>query len=104
LRPDEFANLTWPGPWHPVTGSDRERLEAELRRELCPGHILYGLPVLAVGRRYDQDNGLYIVATQPPSLAVVHLTYSVETDPAWPGCTRYDSIEEWLCACRAESP
>src|SRR4051812_26119617 len=64
-----------PQAWRPVAGDDAARLEAVLRREMRPGHLLYDRPSRAVARCLARDDvllhlddlGLY---------AVVHLTYS----------------------------
>jgi hypothetical protein len=49
--------VEWPYPFSPIEHpEDKPAFEAELRRELKPGHPLFGLPVAAIGRRYDQDD------------------------------------------------
>ncbi len=68
--------------WRPVDRAEATRLEAELARELSPGHVLRGRAYRAVARRDDRDDVAYEVT--PGGLAVVHLTYRVETAPTWP--------------------
>lgn len=79
-------------PWHRV--SSPESLEAELARELVPGHRLHGRSGLrAVARRGDCDDVLFVGDTLA---AVVHLTWSKETDPTFPDAEIYPSLESWI--------
>jgi hypothetical protein len=78
-------------PWDWV--KDGRGLEAELAREAVRGHPLFGVTVRAVARRFDQDDVLF---AWDAGVAVVHLTWSRETDPRWPSTARYASIEEWM--------
>jgi hypothetical protein len=61
---------------------DGARLEAELRRELFPSHVLHGRNFRAVARRFDCDDVAFDVS--PGGLCVVHLTWSNENGPRWP--------------------
>ena len=87
-------------PWSGVTGDD-DGLVAELRREMSPGHCLYGEPdIAAVARRDDCDDVLYRVGNR---FALVHLTWrGRERDPAWPHTVFFDSWSEFLV--RAAAP
>lgn len=79
-------------PWQRVNSA--EALEAELARELHPGHRLHGRPGLrALARRADRDDVLFANETLA---AVVHLTWAKETDPAWPSADLYPSLGEWV--------
>jgi hypothetical protein len=82
-------------PWHTVSPERRAQLEAEVVRELPPGHVLAGRPLAAAAARSDRDDVLFEV----PGLgyAVVHLTWSSrrETSPEWPRAEVFTSIEEW---------
>jgi len=73
-------------PWWPVTPEHAEAIKAELRREICAGHVLFGRRVSAIGRRQDQDDFLFALSDDRYVLACVHLTFSKrpETDPRWP--------------------
>jgi len=53
-------------------------MEAELRREMSKGHVLFGRSVAAIGRRVDNDDVLFYLGDVPPRFAVVHLTYRQE--------------------------
>lgn len=52
-----------------------EAFEAELHRELSPGHCLYGLPLRAIARRPDRDDALFSVEDGSGRVARVHLTW-----------------------------
>jgi len=70
--------------------SERRGLEEELVRECASTeHPLYGVEVRAIARCVASDDVLYEL---PGSgrLAIVHLTWSRETDPHWPGCDFFD--------------
>ena len=78
---------------------DRERaaaLEAELRRELPAGHRLQGLALTAVASSRDDDDVLFRPMSGGGPFYVVHLTWSVETDPAWPWTDAYDDMDDFL--------
>lgn len=106
--PDEFE---WHEPWQPVTADYEpwpfpqqqgrtpfEILNNELHREMPIGHALYGLDTvfIAVCTWTHKD---FIVATNAPDkpIALVHLTWSEETDPIWPRTTVFRRVEDW-CA------
>ena len=72
-----------------------ERLCNELQRELPSTHVLFGIKATAVAHRIDQDDVLFELEGSMP-LAVVHLTYSRETDPTWPATTLFKSWEQWV--------
>jgi hypothetical protein len=81
-------------PWHAVTAERRAQLDAEVARELAPGHVLTGKTLTAVAARSDQDDVLFEV--EGVGYAVVHLTWSGrrETSPQWPRAEVFTSIEE----------
>ena len=55
------ADFEWLEPWVP-TGDSAQDLERELSKELSQTHRLYGIPVVAVARRIDQDDALFATA------------------------------------------
>ncbi len=69
-----------PDPWERL--ADGQDLEHELDREMCKTHPLRSLAPRAVARRTDCDDVLF--ALNDGRLAVVHLTWNHEVDPAWP--------------------
>lgn len=69
--------------WNDVRGSaEGADLEAELAREVPVGHVLAGLPVIAVAARKLRKEIVYRLPDG--RWAWVHLTWTRETDPAWP--------------------
>jgi hypothetical protein len=99
--PDGFR---WPYPWRPLAdpelvppfheGLRAFTLEAELQREVCPGHPLYRVECRAVARNVE-DIDEFIFATAKPQMPVafVHLTWAVERSPAFPFPVAYPSWE-----------
>lgn len=72
-------------------------LVAELRREMPNGHVLKHCELAAVGR-CDADPNEFLFATDSPQapLVVVHLTWSVETDPMWPFTYTFSTLQDWI--------
>jgi hypothetical protein len=91
------SDFMWLQPWeplkHPVEG-----LVRELQRELTEQHVLYGVPVIPLARRADQDDVLFATGDPSKPLAVVHLTWrgSTEIDPRWPITTTYRGWQDWI--------
>ena len=84
----------WDGDWNAVEGlSERASLEAELKRELCPAHVLYDHAATALGRRWRRDDVLFRLSDG--RVAQVHLTWRPETNPDWPATEVYPSFEAW---------
>ncbi len=82
-------------PWACLSDDqERDRLDAELHREVGPGHVLFQSKVRALARRTDRDDVLFEV-DDGPTVAVVHLTYAVESKPDWPATRLYASIQEF---------
>jgi hypothetical protein len=79
-------------PWTAVTNA--KGLEAELARELVPGHRLHGRPELrAVARRSDCDDVLFVNDT---IAAVVHLTWAKEASSARRSTEIFASLDDWV--------
>jgi hypothetical protein len=80
-----MSAITWKEPWFSIDGQseDQDRLEKELEKELPHGHILEGRDCRAMACRIDIDDVLFLL-DGGPGVAVVHLTYNRESDPAWP--------------------
>ena len=70
--------------------------EAELQRELSPGHVLCGAKVAAIALRVDRDDVLFEVQDAMIPLAVVHLTWQKESSALWPVARLYQSWEQWV--------
>jgi hypothetical protein len=84
-----------PPGWFPVDDESAARLEAELRRELPSGHVLHKRLVRAVARRQDRDDVLFR-SSEDEAVYCVHLTWSVERDPEWPGTEAYANMDDFL--------
>jgi hypothetical protein len=104
--PDDYP---WPPPWKPVPLPSGwlgrvESVEAELQLEVCPGHVLYGVPCRAVGWN-PQDPNEFLFATNDPGLsfAFVHLTWRTEQDPTWPYTLRYPNWDPFRSAWESEN-
>ena len=89
--------MDWLEPWVPVSDeTERVGLEAELHRELGPGHVLFRRLARAIARRHDRDDVLFEVG-QPAQFAVVHLTYAAhpEKEP-WPMADLFDTLAAFV--------
>ena len=93
----DASQVPWRKPWWPVTPERAQALEAELRREICAEHVLFGKRVSAIGRRQDRDDFLFALSDDRYVLACVHLTFSkrTESDPIWPETCLYESVSAW---------
>ncbi|HWQ45987.1 MAG TPA: hypothetical protein VN376_03925 [Longilinea sp.] len=88
----DFQKIGWLAPWFfSLSG-----LESELRRELSPAHALFQVKALAIARRKDDDDVLFLLPEHQPPLAVVHLTWHREVKADWPFTTFYASIEDFI--------
>ena len=96
--------MEWPYPFSPIEHSeDKPAFEAELRRELKPGHPLFGLSLAAIGRRYDQDDVLFELLDGSGRVAEVHLTWAGDKEkPPWPGTAVFDNFAAWAEAVSGE--
>jgi hypothetical protein len=94
----------WPFPFSSfLHTTEKPLMEAELRRELKPGNPLFGLPVAAVARRYDQDDVLFELLDGSGRVAQVHLTWVGESErPPWPGTKLFESLTKWAASVREE--
>jgi hypothetical protein len=81
-------------PWEVI--DEGGSLSEELRREVCPGHLLCNAQVRAIARRVDCDDVLFEVAGLAFSLAVVHLTWKQEQDAQWPWAEPYADWDDFM--------
>jgi hypothetical protein len=89
---DDFLEIDWLEPWYfSVSG-----LENELRREVSSRHPLYRAKALALGRRRDNDDVLFLISDREPPLAVVHLTWRHENSVDRPHTVFYTSIQDFI--------
>jgi hypothetical protein len=76
----DFQEIDWSEPWYfGLSG-----LEQELNREVSSQHPLWQVEALAVGRRIDNDDVLFLLSDYQPPLAVVRLTWQHENSAEWP--------------------
>jgi hypothetical protein len=89
----------WLVPWRPIERSAAAALERELRRELAPGHPLFGRSdgAKALASRQDCDDVLFELR-DPPQFAVVHLTYTKAPPdkPPWPETEMFDDMKGFV--------
>jgi hypothetical protein len=82
--------MNFPEPWY--VPHNPTSLEEQLQRELPPGHSLFGIPVRAIAQRVDCDDVLFQLVDGSDRVAVVHLTFSISSDPTWPATTFFPSL------------
>ena len=85
-------DIPWIEPWKQVI--DGETLVAELHRELCATHPLHGRTAVPLGQRINCDDVLFHLPEGPHPFAIVHLTWTVETDPEFPWTTFFANANE----------
>jgi len=92
--------ITLQEPWSQVS-QFANNLEQELKRELSTNHPLHGCNATAVAQRTDSDDVLFQLENSPHKYAVVHLTWSGQTEPdaRWPDTRFFKSIQEWSDQC-----
>ena len=91
----DASQIPWRKPWWPIAPKRAVEIEAELHREVCAGHVLFGKQFSAIGYRQDQDDFLFMLHDGDYPLACVHLTFNKETDPAFPQTDLYESVAAW---------
>jgi len=89
-----FVPGVLPARWWEITdAAEAQELESELERETPVGHPLRDTEVHAVAcRRHRKDVVFWLPVLQ--SWALVHLTWTVETEPHWPRVSLHDSWSE----------
>ncbi|MEP3480226.1 MAG: hypothetical protein ABJZ55_13325 [Fuerstiella sp.] len=97
---EQLAAIDWDDPWWSLDLEDRELFESELAREVCDSHILAGKRVTAIARGGigNDDSVIYYIHSDPPQLAIAHLTFCAtrETSPKWPDAKIYATLDELL--------
>ncbi len=90
-------NIEWLEPWAPIERpAERIAFETELQREIGATHKLFGLSVVALARRQDEDDVLFEI--DDGRFAEVHLTWRKDREPdaRWPHTTIYESASAWI--------
>jgi hypothetical protein len=90
--------VDWPAPFSPLDDPEQKAgLEDELRREVKPGHLLFGVPVRALGRRGDQDDVLFELLDGTGRVAEVHLSWAGEAErPPCPFTEIHSDFAAWV--------
>ena len=70
--------------YHAAHHAAADGLVQELEREIATGHMLSGLPIVAIAVRRLQKETIFWLPESAEG-AVVHLTWNAEVDPRWPG-------------------
>lgn len=86
----------WPPGWRDVVGAERDRLTAEIQRDLAPAHTLTGRAFTLVARRVDQDDVL--LRLDDARVAEMHLTWAKKGDATFPGALMYETLDHWRTA------
>jgi len=84
-----------PENWVLIDSAVQGTFSDELRRELPSGHVLLGIDAVAIARREDRDDFLFIIEHPEYKYAQVHLTWSVETNPIWPSTNLFETVIDW---------
>jgi hypothetical protein len=69
-----------PDGWFWPDAQESQILPAELQRELPPGHLLYGVPVLLFATRRGIDDVLFRHRDEPDRFTVIHLSWLGRTE------------------------
>lgn len=78
---ETLKGLDWLEPWE-LLGEERSQfMERELSGEVSGRHVLFGRSCVAIAARLDRDDVLFLV--DDLRLAIVHLTWKLETRPEW---------------------
>jgi len=81
-------------PWEQLPPDRAAAFEAELQRELSPGHPLHGVTLAALACSHRADDVLFRLDDE--RVADVHLTLSRKTErPPWPSHDIYASLDVW---------
>jgi hypothetical protein len=100
MFPEPPPEIEWLPPWQRLDGTGDEFV-TELWRELPSQHVLHGLLAVAVARRSDCDDVLFVTNDPMSPLAVVHLTWAgrKESDPRRPSTSLYKDWRDWVERC-----
>jgi hypothetical protein len=86
---------TLPDGWFEVADKEATSFEAELKKEVCALHPLYGHQVRCLARRRDRDDFLFASPTSSRPIAAVHLTWSAEKTAVFPWTIFFESEEDF---------
>lgn len=89
--------MVWPERWVEVSlPSEVAAFSDELRAELAPGHRLFGLPLRAIGRRWDNIFVLFALEDGSARVAEVVLPWKRgPMEPPLPMTILFANFQEW---------
>lgn len=91
--------MEWLDPWRPAADSDalvHDAVLRQLRREVGPGHPMFGVPVRLIGRNGRSGDDLFEVLDGSGRVAVVHLTWAQRREELpWPWTQMFPSWDAW---------
>jgi hypothetical protein len=95
--PDDSPERTWPEGWEPIHDTQGKGFEAELARELAPGHELFGMPLRAIGWRAGFDDVVFEFTDGTGRIVVTHLTWKCDREPPpWPDAAILPNFAAWV--------
>ena len=99
MTPEE-SSIKLPYDWYYTTEEDEEyhkTFEGQLRREVAPGHDLYGVPVKLVARFDGTDDALFELLDGSGRVAAVHLTWAKHHERLpWPDTGIYPNLAAFI--------
>jgi hypothetical protein len=95
-RQKKMTSVVLPETFVKVTDEEAREFEAELKKEISPGHPLAGIAAVCVARSSRRDDFLFHLPSHAEQFAIVHLTWSKETVPDYPWTTFFKSEEDFV--------
>ncbi len=89
-------------PW--IALNDPKLYEAQMAKELLPGHVLFGVPVKGLARIDGRDEYLFSLLDDTNRVVVVHLAFSASVTPDWPWSELYSSLSDWESKLLSDDP
>ena len=81
--------------WRPLSPEEAQRAQRELRNELSPAHILYGVSASALAQGPDHpDDILFRVEGLQKPFAFVHLSWAREANGEFPYTKLYETLRD----------
>lgn len=90
----ELDSTLFLDPWQPLSLDRASAFEAEVQRELSPGHPLHGVKLSALAHSDRADDVLFQLDNN--RVVDVHLTWSRKREsPPWPSHRIYPTLDAW---------
>ena len=86
-------SAVWPMGWRSIIDGERDALASQILSELTPDHILFSRQFTPIARRDDQDDVL--LQLDDGEIAEMHLTWSKQVSPSFPGAILYVDVNAW---------